>query len=294
MARKSTPSTSERSFNASQKQAAILRLESRIGELRALDITSLSTGDDPPVTALERRIESTLANIYGEGTAGFSRLSDAVNLDATAYSFYDDTSVQRIREGVDRGRARAIAVLQGEVDALKEDIASEGPASPPFTASARIAMTATQPLSDEIFVVHGRDDMAKAEVQLLVERAGLQAIVLHEQPNGGRTIIEKFEKHGGAAGFAIVILSPDDIGGLDVGSLLPRARQNVIGEMFWFAGRLGRHRVCALRKGALELPTDFAGVGYIEMDGSGAWKKDVLRELEHAGYKQLNWQKALA
>jgi predicted nucleotide-binding protein len=131
-------------------------------------------------------------------------------------------------------------------------------------------------------------------VARLVERAGLEAVILHEQINGGRTIIQKFEDHGSAAGFAIVIMTPDDVGGLDKDSLQPRARQNVIGEMFWFAGRLGRERVCALKKGAIEVPTDFAGVGYVDMDASGAWKKDVLRELEHAGYKNLDWQKALA
>jgi predicted nucleotide-binding protein len=173
---------------------------------------------------------------------------------------------------------------------LKEDLAfSSEHGGPPTAAAAKKAT-----LTKEIFIVHGRDDAAKNEAARLIERAGLQAIILHEQPNAGRTIIQKFEDHGSAAGFAIIIMTPDDVGGLDLNSLQPRARQNVIGEMFWFAGRLGRERVCALRKGAIELPTDFAGVGYIDMDDSGAWKKDVLRELDHAGYKNIDWQKALA
>ena len=71
-----------------------------------------------------------------------------------------------------------------------------------------------------------------------------------------------------------------------------RARQNVTREMFWFAGRLGRDRVCALRKGDVEMPSDFAGVGYIEMDDRGAWKAVVLKELETAGY-EVDWKKAL-
>ncbi len=44
------------------------------------------------------------------------------------------------------------------------------------------------------------------EVARLIERAGLNAIVLHEQPNSGRSLIEKFEAHGGAVGFAVVVL----------------------------------------------------------------------------------------
>lgn len=200
------------------------------------------------------------------------------------------TPPQEVQQGVDRGRKRAISTLQGEVDSLKEELAL----LPASQAIEPVPTKSAAPVSKDIFVVHGRDDAAKTEVARLVERAGLQAIILHEQPNGGRTIIQKFEDHGGAAGFAIVIMTPDDVGGLDASSLQPRARQNVIGEMFWFAGRLGRERVCPLKNGSIELPTDFAGVGYIDMDSSGAWKKDVLRELDHAGYKDLDWQKALA
>jgi predicted nucleotide-binding protein len=130
-------------------------------------------------------------------------------------------------------------------------------------------------------------------VTLLIERAGLNAVILHEQPNAGRTIIEKFEKYGGSAGFAVVLLTPDDVGGPGRENLRPRARQNVIGEMFWFAGKLGRERVCALKKGDIEMPSDFVGVGYTEMDDLGAWKTELLRELNAAGY-EVDWQKALA
>ena len=117
---------------------------------------------------------------------------------------------------------------------------------------------ATKSLSNEIFIVHGHDETAKSQVALLIERAGLKPIILHEQGNGGKTIIEKFEKYGSAVGFAVVIASPDDVGGLAVSppgepDLKPRARQNVVGEMFWFAGRLcscereHRHAVRFLR-----------------------------------------------
>jgi predicted nucleotide-binding protein len=64
--------------------------------------------------------------------------------------------------------------------------------------------------------------------------------------------------------------------------------------MFWFAAKLGRDRVCALRKGNIELPSDFAGVGYTDKDDRGAWKQELLRELQAAGYKNLDWGNALA
>jgi predicted nucleotide-binding protein len=130
-------------------------------------------------------------------------------------------------------------------------------------------------------------------VARFVEHAGLRAVILHEQPNAGRTIIEKFEAHGGSASFAVVLLTPDDVGGPSASDLQPRARQNVIGEMFWFAGKLGRKRVCALKKGNIELPSDFAGLAYTEMDERGAWRAELLRELAAAGYA-VDWARAMA
>jgi len=200
------------------------------------------------------------------------------------------TPVSEIRESVDRDRRRAIALLEGEAHALKEalEVALEV-APPPAATKARKPEVA----SNEIFVVHGRDAAAKNDVARFIEKAGLTPVILHEQSNSGRTIIEKFEKYGGAAGFAVVILTPDDVGGPDAEHLQLRARQNVVGEMFWFAGKAGRERVCALKKGDLEMPSDFAGVVYTEMDDLGAWKTELLKELRAAGYK-IDWEKALA
>jgi predicted nucleotide-binding protein len=197
------------------------------------------------------------------------------------------TSVQEIREGVDKGRNKSVSLLQGEIYALREDLQHAAPAAlEPLKLQKAV-------ISNDVFVVHGRDSPAKIEVARLIERAGLNAIILHEQPNQGRTIIEKFEDHGGTSDFAVIVLTPDDVGGSDTASLQPRARQNVIGEMFWFAGKLGRNRVCALKKGNIEMPSDFAGVGYTEMDDREAWKQELLRELQAAGYT-VDWGKALA
>jgi predicted nucleotide-binding protein len=183
--------------------------------------------------------------------------------------------------------------LQGEVDALREHLE--------FSAVGVISISLPGPapdLSNEIFIVHGWDEAAKETVARVIERAGLKPVMLHEQANGGQTIIEKFEKHGSAASFAVVIATPDDVGGLAgpdaISGLRPRARQNVIGEMFWFAGRLGREKVCALVKGDIEMPSDFACIVYTHMDAHGGWKAKLLQELHEAGYKNLNWPAALS
>jgi predicted nucleotide-binding protein len=286
-------SPSRANLSAEAARQAVPRLETRIRELRDLDLTKIQSADDPTIRDVEARIKSTLASIYGEQTAEYRRLVDAADLDLTVYvmAIFEGspgTSVQAIREGVDRGRHRANSLLAGEVTALKER---------PDYADAPSAAMAARPqaersVTDEVFIVHGQDTAAKVELARFIEHAGLKAIILHEQANAGRTINEKFEDHGGSAGFAVVLLTPDDVGGRDAGNLKPRARQNVIGEMFWFAGKLGRKRVCALKKGDLEIPSDFAGVVYTEMDERGAWKQELLRELGAAGYK-VDWQKAL-
>ena len=131
-----------------------------------------------------------------------------------------------------------------------------------------------------VFVVHGRDAATKGLVSSFIKSLDLVPVILHEQSKKGRTIIEKFEQHANV-GFAVVLLTPDDVGGLqtDGSSLEPRARQNVIFEMGYFIGRLGRDRVCAITKGSVEIPSDYSGVLYIPLDDEGAWMTTLKREM---------------
>lgn len=136
----------------------------------------------------------------------------------------------------------------------------------------------------KVFLVHGHDLAAKEACARLLEKLHLEAIVLHEQASAGTTLIEKVERYSEVA-FAVVLLTPDDRGaeGGKESALRPRARQNVILELGFFLGRLGRSRVLALVKGELESPSDYAGVVYIPMDDAGAWRVLVARELKAAG-----------
>ncbi len=107
-------------------------------------------------------------------------------------------------------------------------------------------------VSDRVFVVHGHDEAPREMVARFLEKLGLVAVILHEQASRGRTVIEKVEEHGDVA-FAVVLLTPDDEGrSRGGGELMPRARQNVVLELGYFLARLGRDRVCALKRGDLE------------------------------------------
>ena len=136
----------------------------------------------------------------------------------------------------------------------------------------------------EVFVVHGHDHGTKETVARFIEKLGLEAIVLHEQPSRNMAIIEKFEQHSDVA-FAVVLLTPDDIGypKSSPDQARPRARQNVVLELGYFTGRLGRGRVCCLVVDDVEIPSDYAGVLYVQIDSSGAWRTTLAKEMKAAG-----------
>lgn len=135
----------------------------------------------------------------------------------------------------------------------------------------------------------------KETVARFLSKLELEPVILHEQPNRGRTIIEKFEDHSDVS-FAIVLFTPDDVGfpANKSGDAKPRARQNVVLELGFFMAALGRDRVCVLYKSDVEVPSDYAGVLYQPLDDSGAWRLHIAREIKAAGIEvdlkgQLSW-----
>jgi predicted nucleotide-binding protein len=133
--------------------------------------------------------------------------------------------------------------------------------------------------NDTVFIIHGHDDEMKKDVQLFISRAKLNGIVLHEKPDKNRTIIEKLIEEGNSAAYVIALLSPDDT--QEDGTI--RARQNVVLEIGYFIGRLGREKVRLLRKGDVVIPSDLQGILYEIYDEKGAWRINLLKELQAAG-----------
>lgn len=137
--------------------------------------------------------------------------------------------------------------------------------------------------SKKVFLVHGHNNEIKETVARFLEKIELHPIILHEQVNKGQTIIEKFEEHSDVP-FAIVLMTPDDVGNSisKKENLSFRARQNVIFELGYFFGKLGRQNVCALISGDIERPSDYDGIIYIGFDSEG-WKLLLAKELKQAG-----------
>jgi predicted nucleotide-binding protein len=153
------------------------------------------------------------------------------------------------------------------------------------TSERRQAVASQSPVlpSSRVFVVHGHDESTREAVARLLEKLDLEAVILHEQPDQGRTIIEKFTDHADVS-FAVVLLTADDVGRAK--SAPPegqrtRARQNVILELGYFIGRLGRERVCALHEEGVDIPSDYQGVLFVPLRSE--WRLRLAKELQAAG-----------
>jgi predicted nucleotide-binding protein len=160
------------------------------------------------------------------------------------------------------------------------------PESPGLSrATSLVPAEHAAPTTKAVFLVHGADHGVKDTIARYLTKLKLDPIVLHEQPNLGDTIIEKLERESPVA-FSVVLLTCDDKAcpiSDDTSSLKPRARQNVVFELGFFIGKLGRQKVCALHAEGVELPSDFHGVVYIPLDAAGAWRLLLARELKASG-----------
>lgn len=137
-------------------------------------------------------------------------------------------------------------------------------------AGATPATAVSAAANAKIFVVHGHDRDARDQLELVLMRLGLQPFILQNSDGESKTIIEALEQNiYREAAFGIVLLTPDDFGYSKAAGETekqPRARQNVILEMGMVMAALGRGKMVILKKGALELPSDAAGILYIEFN----------------------------
>jgi hypothetical protein len=145
--------------------------------------------------------------------------------------------------------------------------------------------TERQAPGDAIFLVHGHDHESREHVRsFLLRCTSREVIVLDEKPGGGADILGKLLAHAGKAAYAVVLLTGDDEGrAAGSGSLRRRARQNVVLELGLFIGLLGRKNVTALHEPGVEIPSDYLGVTYVELDPGRAWRIGLVAELRTAG-----------
>jgi predicted nucleotide-binding protein len=154
------------------------------------------------------------------------------------------------------------------------------------SAAPRDAPSAIHPQA-AIFLVHGHALERLHEVARFIEKVSdHEVVILHEKADRGRTLIEKFEHNAQSAAHAVVLLTADDVGrpaSAEDSESRPRGRQNVVLELGFFLGKLGRNHVTVLEDPGIEEPSDIRGIVYIPLDRNGAWKAKLGRKLAASG-----------
>jgi predicted nucleotide-binding protein len=110
-----------------------------------------------------------------------------------------------------------------------------------------------------VFITHGRSDDWRA-VQAFIEKdVRLPTIELEQEPNLGRTIIEKLADSAAQCDSAVIVMTGDDVANEDES----RVRENVMHEIGFFQGRYNRTGVVLMHEDGVNIPTNLSGVAYI-------------------------------
>lgn len=281
------PPPKSANLNVEQMRRGIDRLRKRIEDVESFDPSQVPSRFHSSVDALDTAIADTLDRVFGTDTIERRRLN---------VSHIDGGPIQMaspwgrghepdFRGYLQEGKESALTSLRTAIRVLEEEIEEQSAHSPPPVGAA--VAVAKRALSRKVFIVHGRDDGPREAVARFLEKLGFNPIILNEQANQGRTVIEKVEAYSDVD-FAVVLLTPDDEGNLVGEPPQRRARQNVILELGYFIGKLTRKHVCTLVSGDIETPSDWRGVVDERFDGAGAWRQVLARELEAAGH-EVDW-----
>ena len=237
-------------------------------------VNELPHRDSNKLDALQKRADMIIRTVFG---ASSKYLDDLEKIRFTPWFYPVDEHYQD--ECWNSGAGQMLNLFNTMLEEL--DLAG-------VTLKSDEAQESRVELSNRIFIVHGHDEAMKQAAARMLGDLGLEPIILHEQPNQGRTIIEKFIDYSNVS-FAVVLLSPDDIAYPKDGSEKDRklrSRQNVIFELGFFLGKLGRDHVFVLhrKEDNFEMPSDYSGVLYVPYDESGSWQFNLVKELKACGY----------
>lgn len=245
------------------------------------EVEGLKFRDENQLDACKRRTDMLARRIFGDDS---KYLEDLSRIRFYPMVYVGDMTEEDYRPSWNNGKAELLNLI----NTMIEERVLFGPALE--GGKEAVAHRAEQLMEQSVFIVHGHDEEMKQSVARTLEKLGLTALILHEQPNGGRTVIEKFMDYGQVASFAVVLLSPDDLAYQaqeDPSQARFRARQNVVLELGFFLGKLGRSRVVVVHREAdkFEMPSDFAGVLFVPYDRRGTWQYELVRELKGARYQ---------
>lgn len=268
-------------LNLEQMRNAVTKIKRRIADLESFDIDTIEERFDQKLTVLANKVNSTLEEVLGLNTSEFYRYSvgsfDNAGLIMGGY----EEPLSDVKANNLQGIRDTVLSLQSLLEIFEERIADEPTAA---TAASIKSTSISTVVTKRVFLVHGHDNGSKETVARFLTKLDLIPIILHEQANAGKTVIEKFEAHSNVD-FAVILFTPDDVGypANKPDEAKARARQNVVLELGFFMAALGRNRVCVLINGDIEIPSDYSGVLYLPIDTSGAWRFLLAKEMKAVG-----------
>lgn len=225
----------------------------------------------PAFDAWHTKTERFLIKKYGKDSLEHKKF---VKTHFSSLFFYDEDDEQDIRDSI-KLCAEGLRSCKAVFKTYLEEIADED------KSSTKAESKTISNNMDKVFIVHGHDGELKQSVARIIEKQGIATIILSEQANKGRTIIEKFENYSDVGG-AICLFTADDYGRAKSDKTdKTRARQNVVLETGYFMGKLGRDHVVILADKGIEMPSDLSGVVYTD---TANWQFDLLKELSATGY----------
>lgn len=259
----------------------------RLDELQRFDPASVTEQHNiPEIDRLSASIDDALVRTFGVDTVEYDRYRHARDFDNGPHNYMHSVAISEVRQSLMRSKSSNIVLLEQAIEGLQERLSENRTSLVPSPHSVPERVK-----TRKVFIVHGHAGEPREAVAGFLRKIDFTPIILHEQSNQGRTIVEKFEAHADVD-FAVVLLTPDDVGGSKGGQQQPRARQNVILELGYFIGKLSRKNVCAIKLGDLEIPSDIIGVVWTTFDPHGAWKTALAKELKDAGH-DIDWNKVM-
>lgn len=260
-----------------RKQQKVDLISDLIEQINSLNPLAL---DD--AVSLVRDAKMIIKNIVEESSSEYIRSLDNISFTPVVYPASETYKIEMWNSGK-QDFLGVLNTIKREIELFSTDVKEKQDE----LDDEELVMEKTK----KVFIVHGHDDVMKLDVARTIEKLKLEAIILHEQDDEGKTVIEKFETNAIDCGFAVVLLSPDDLAFQrnKEEDKNYRARQNVILELGYFIGSIGRKNVLPLVKddpaGKLEIPSDYAGVVYTPYDGNtGGWKSALIKSLKSSGF----------
>lgn len=220
---------------------------------------------DIPVQTWNARVCCIISDIFGSNSIELSRFK---SICYEPDEYYGENNIMHAKdiEACRKGLKKAKALLSQFMKATEEEDEN---------------MTLNKNDYSKVFIVHGHDGELRENVARIIEKQDIKAIILSEQANQGRTIIEKIEKNSDVGG-AICLFTADDVGKeKNKEDSKPRARQNVVFEAGYFMGKLGRDHIVILADEGIEMPSDLQGVVYTN---TANWQANLLQEMNAMGY----------